>query len=182
MIEPSEVVLRQVVLHVRLHRSPSIAVRLGIALLGGLGAVGLTAPVVYYLWGRPEAVDAIAAVLLRQSPDDVPGSAAGVVALLLGMLVGAVLEVTVAAVEQVRPEPVVLFNEVTQVDVVAAVAVMALVFVGGVVAVRHMGMEFPEPSPPTAYRRWFALSVGFVAVVLWLILLVYDLLGLTGLL
>lgn len=169
-----------VLAHVRLQQSPPVGTRIAIALLGGLVAMAITAPVVRYLWGRPEPVEALEDVALRVRLRRAPVARIAGVA-VAGMLVAVLFELLAVGAERLWNERIVVISELTVVDVLAGTAVVGLVFVVGLLAVHvvHTG-DRADPTVGAVYRRWFAVSVGFVAVTIWAILVLHDLFWIAG--
>lgn len=169
-----------VLFHARLQQSPPLGTRLAIALLGGLAATAIVAPIVSYRWGRLEPVEAIEDVVLRIPMSRVPTARIAVL-VGLGMLVGLVFEALAAAGERIVGDPTVLVSELTLVDAIAGIVVMAGVFAAGLLAVHIVRTGDPDdPTIAAVYRRWLLVSVGFVGVCIWAILVIHDLLWLAG--
>lgn len=165
-------------IHIRLYRSPPLSVRLSIALLASIVGLVLLAPIISRLWDRPQPIDTLVAIVLCRAPSNLSRGAFIGVVLAGGMLVGLTLEILVAAGERRTTEKVVLLNEVTRVDAIALGLVIAGVFLAGMLAFRTR--EEPLHAPTRMYRRWLLVSIVYPAVVLWLILLIYDILGFAG--
>lgn len=162
--------LAEILYHVRLLRSPPLGVR---AVLGGISGV-LAIAVLGLLFRFVRSPSALATALGDDLPDGV--SRPWLIG-VFGAVVGIVFELLVAAGESIRPRPPVLFSEVTLVDLGAWAAVSAGLVVGGAIVLRVHN----RPSL-RVYSQWIVVSIVVVGLTLWMLLIVYEILGLAGLL
>lgn len=167
--------LFEVILHYRLHQSPPLITRIMLGAIAGILTVSLLSPWFVFVRQTPPQLLAIAAGTSRTARQTVSRTQLGTTALALGMLVGATFEAFVAFGEQIHPEQLVVLNEITIVDLVSWLIVSAMVFTVGLITSRAHG----HPIHP-AYRQWLVVSVVSVGILLWILLIIYELLGILG--
>ena len=166
--------------HIRVHRDPPFGLRVAFGLIAGAMSVGILGALVRYFDAAPIPVGALMAVFLRRRPESVRWTSYLAIG-IAGMLVGALLEAFVYIGEQLSDHPAVVLSEITTVDILASLLVIVLVFGAGLIAMRVDDRRVPNWRS-RAMILWLILAILLVGLTLWLLLIIYEVLGIAGVL